>query len=511
MSIVTRFSAFFLAALACVLGGFSVSVYYLVESRLYQTVDAQIRSGLDRFQPGPRPSRVLWAVLDDKGKTLDGGPTEDHAPPLPIDALKALTAETPYSTASIVTGKRIRLVVRKIGDTRDRRGPGTGGPRLGPPPMPGPEAFAKSKAADDGARNTPAGDGQGRGFGGGPQGGRRLRPIIRRGPIFIAAWTSIEPLLADLRSLVIGLSVISMSLWALAAAIGRHFGKRALAPLSDLADAARHMPWSSGQRLPNPNTGDELEDFAKSFNGLLDRLDLALERQKQFTGQASHQLRTPLAGLIAAIEVARRRTRSAQDYEHVLDTLHEDAIRLWKVVEALLFLARADAEAPLPDLKRIEVHEWVRDQLQRWSGHERFRDLVISEEPGASAWVLAHGQLLGQLLDNLIENACKYSKSGEPIRVAITSEGDHASITVEDHGIGIAKAEQEQVFSPFFRGEQALKQGKGGVGLGLAVARRIAAVHGGELDLESEPGEGSRFTLILPTAAAEPKPDYVAV
>ena len=145
------------------------------------------------------------------------------------------------------------------------------------------------------------------------------------------------------------------------------------------------MPWGPGQRLPKPNTNDELEDFAKSFNDLLDRLDEALERQKQFTGQASHQLRTPLAGLIAAIEVARRRTRSAQDYEHVLDRLHEDAIRLWKVVEALLFLARADAEAPLPDLERIEVHEWTREQLKQWSAHERFADFLVSEEPGASA------------------------------------------------------------------------------------------------------------------------------
>ena len=115
----------------------------------------------------------------------------------------------------------------------------------------------------------------------------------------------------------------------------------------------------------------------------------------------------------------------------------------------------------------------------------------------------AHRPLLGQLLDNLIENACKYSRPGTPIRVSIAGDGDRISIAVEDSGIGIPKSEHERVFSPFFRGEQALKQGRVGVGLGLAVAKRIAAVHGGSLELESDEGRGSRLILVLPAARRE--------
>src|SRR5262249_59537875 len=101
------------------------------------------------------------------------------------------------------------------------------------------------------------------------------------------------------------------------------------------------------------------------------------ERQRQFPGQASPQLRTPLAALIAAIEVARRRPRTVEEHERVLDRLHDDATRLWRVVEALLFLARADAEAGLPDLEPLDLAAWTVDQLRAWSGHARAADLHV--------------------------------------------------------------------------------------------------------------------------------------
>ena len=140
--------------------------------------------------------------------------------------------------------------------------------------------------------------------------GRAGRAASAR-PRVLAAWASLEPVESEIRSLAATLPLLSLVLWALAAGIGRHFGRRALAPLTLMAESARTMPFDDC-RLPSPGTRDELDDFARSFNGLLDRLHVALERQKQFTGQASHQLRTPLAALIAAIDVARRRPRTGR-------------------------------------------------------------------------------------------------------------------------------------------------------------------------------------------------------
>ena len=225
---------------------------------------------------------------------------------------------------------------------------------------------------------------------------------------------------------------------------------------------------------------------------------MALERQRQFTGQASHQLRTPLAALIAAIEVARRRPRTVEEHERVLDRLHDDAVRLWRIVEALLFLARADAEAGLPDLERLDLAAWAADHLRAWSGHERAADLRLEGSDGDPPWTRAHRPLLGQLLDNLLENACKYSEPGTPIVVRAWCEPDAVALAVEDRGCGIPAEDLPRVFEPFYRAESARRLGRAGVGLGLAVARRIAAAHGGTITAESEPGRGSRFVVRLP-------------
>jgi signal transduction histidine kinase len=315
---------------------------------------------------------------------------------------------------------------------------------------------------------------------------------------------------AEIRWLAAILPLMSLGLWLLAAAIGRRFARRALAPLALMAESARSMPFDDG-RLPSPGTRDELEDFARGFNGLLDRLHVALGRQRQFTGQASHQLRTPLAALIAAIEVARRRPRTAEEHERILDRLHDDAARLWRVVEALLFLARADAEAALPDLEHLDLAAWAVDHLRARSGHERAADLHFEAGDGGPPWTRAHRPLLGQLLDNLLENACKYSEPGTPIVARAWSEPGAVALAVEDRGCGIPAGDLPRIFEPFYRSESARRLGRAGVGLGLAVARRIAEAHGGTIAAESEPCRGSRFVVRLPQAPAPEVADHDAM
>ncbi len=503
MSLVTRFSAFFLITLGMVLAGFSACVYYLAEVHLYQNIDKELRTSLNRISPGPapKPEKPDWAVLDEKGAKLQSSLEESLAPPVALESILASKVDVPESLVGL-DGKRYRLLTRRFGEGRDRRGPpnarGSGD---------SPEA---SKRKDDrgrvggGALPTPnesqtkaGGDGQSR------TGRRGRSPMRRDRSITLAVWSPLAALESDLRGLGLALSALSAALWGLAAAIGRWIGRRALAPLEKMAEAARGMPWLEGaDRLPNPGTRDELEDFAKSFNGLLERLQIALERQKQFTGQASHQLRTPLAGLIAAIEVARRRPRPAADYEQTLDRLHEDALRLWRIVEALLFLARADAESALPDLEVINLQDFVHEQVEHWSQHPRASDLEACGAGQGPLLVRAHRPLLAQLLDNLIENALKYSKPGKPIVINAAREGDVAAISVQDEGQGVPEEDLPRIFEPFYRSEQARKQGHPGVGLGLAIVKRIATVFRGEVQVESALEAGCKFTVLLPLVEA---------
>src|SRR5207248_10102086 len=153
---------------------------------------------------------------------------------------------------------------------------------------------------------------------------------------------------------------------------GRALCRRALAPVTRMAGAARIMSAADlDQRLPAPGSRDELEDLRRAFNGLLGRLQEAFERQRRFTGDASHQLRTPLTVMLGQIEVALRRDRPAGEYRDALHVAHGQAVRLRQIVEMLLFLARADAEARLRHLERVELAGWLAGHLEQCSAHAR--------------------------------------------------------------------------------------------------------------------------------------------
>ena len=181
----------------------------------------------------------------------------------------------------------------------------------------------------------------------------------------------------SLRNVALTLAGLSVVFWLLAALVGWRLCERALLPVTRMAKAACSMNAADrDQHLPIPETGDELDLLANSFNGLLDRLHQEFERQKRFTGDASHQLRTPLAALLGQLEVARRRERTVGEYQRVLDEVHGEARRLRQIVESLLFMARAESEAGRPELKPLELVSWVREHLWRWSSHERGGDLA---------------------------------------------------------------------------------------------------------------------------------------
>ncbi len=485
MSLATRLSAFFLAALALVLAGFSVTLYLLAGVHFQRDKDEQMTMGLDallqsvvvdsdevEWKPGARPTipgehpqddPVRWAVYDGRGRIVD------RCWKLGDDDLAAIAAMAPTYGHSHIQftdrrGESWRLVVRRV---------------------------SAGNVADEDheeSRERPVA----------PATSERRRPAAS---LILAAGTSAAPIEAGLRNLAWTLAGVSCAIWLLAAMVGRRLIGRALRPVTRMADAACSMTATDrDHRLPMPGTGDEFDALAGSFNGLLQRLHREVERQKRFTGDASHQLRTPLAALLGQVEVALRRDRTAEEYRRALVDVHEEAIRLRQVVESLLFLARAERESGRPELHPMEIAPFICGHLRNWAGHDRAGDLRVDLEPGAGAWVCAHPPLLGQLLDNLLDNAAKYSAPGTPIEVRAWRSGDHVAMAVQDRGMGLSPEDRSHLFEPFFRSAEARRRGHPGVGLGLAVARRIAAAFGGTIAVDSEPGQGSTFTLRLPVA-----------
>ncbi len=295
------------------------------------------------------------------------------------------------------------------------------------------------------------------------------------------------------------LAGLSAVILAAALVAVRRVCRQVLSPVRRMAIAASGIGAEDlARRLPTIEANDELGQLNRAFNGLLDRLQESFERQRRFTGEASHQLRTPLAGILGQIEVALRRERPREEYQRVLATVHQRGSHLNKIVESLLFLSRANADAALGSMENLSLNSWLPLRIESWSDKDRAVDIVLRVPATQECCVLAQPALLGELLDILIDNACKYSPTGSPIEITLNRDAEAVRIEIQDQGCGISANDLPQLFTPFFRAEESRRRGIEGTGLGLSIARRLARVFQGELSVDSQPGRGSLFVLKLP-------------
>lgn len=316
--------------------------------------------------------------------------------------------------------------------------------------------------------------------------------------LLITAAIPLDATRALLNKLLALLGFVAFGVLAVALIAGRFVCRRALLPVQRMAADARAVdPADPHRRIGIPSGGDELTDLGNAFNGLLDRLHESLERQRRFAGDASHQLRTPLAAMLGQIEVTLRRERGNEEYVQALRTTQKIGGHLQRIIEALLFLQRADADAMVLQQERIDLTQWLPAHLATWADHPRRADMVLAGIEG-SVPVISHPVLLGEILNILLDNACHYSISGSRITITISRLGDEACIEVRDQGQGIADADLPRIFSPFFRTTPALRANRGGVGLGLSIAQRLCTALGGRLRVSSRLGEGSCFEVGLP-------------
>ena len=311
----------------------------------------------------------------------------------------------------------------------------------------------------------------------------------------------LDPALRPLQSLLLGLAAASVTIWLFFAAVGRWLCEKALAPMARMARTARSISAADlSQRLPPPGTNDELEDLARAFNDLLTRFQISFERQQRFAGEASHQLRTPLTAMLGQLEVALRRDRNSDEYRRALESVSQQAVRLRQIVEMLLFLTRENSDAPACN---SNIWNCAAGSPSICILGNRTRATATSgSKPIATheLWVGAHSGLLAQAVDNLLDNACKYSQPGSPIVVRLGRQDEKIALAVEDRGCGIAAKELPHVFDPFFRSAEATRRGIAGTGLGLPVARRIVAAMNGDLEVHSTAGKGSQFIILLAAA-----------
>ena len=303
----------------------------------------------------------------------------------------------------------------------------------------------------------------------------------------------------NLRMVLLLLSGIFLLLYYPA---GWLFAARAFSPISRVVARVEDISITSlNLRLDEGNGKDELAHLAHTFHLMLDRLETAFAVQKDFISNASHELRTPLTAITGQLDVLLMKERSTEDYRDATVAVLEDIKNLNKLIDRLLLMAHASSESAKTGFREVRIDEilWQsRDELMKYeNGYTVNISLDETISDMENMMVLGDDQLLRSAVTNIMENGCKYSPD-KSVDVDLSFSDSRLSIKFKDRGTGIADADIQRIFEPFYRGSMAgsIK----GHGIGLSLAKKIIEIHQGQISVFSQPGIGTEITISLPSA-----------
>jgi two-component system, OmpR family, sensor kinase len=286
---------------------------------------------------------------------------------------------------------------------------------------------------------------------------------------------------------------------ALVAGISWVLAGAALRPVEQMrSEAAAITAERSGNRLTVPDTDDEIARLGGTLNEMLDRLERAFERERRFVDDASHELRTPLSVLRTELELALRKARTKDELEAALRSAAEESMRLSRLAEELLVLARADRGMLPVQREDLELAPLVDDVADGFKVVLDQRSARLTTNVPDDLIVRADDLRLRQALTNLLDNAARFVDDGGTVTVGASRSDSEVVITVADDGPGFPDGFLRHAFEPFSRPDEGRSRAGGGAGLGLAIVRAVALAHGGSATASNSPAGGAVVTLALP-------------
>ncbi len=280
---------------------------------------------------------------------------------------------------------------------------------------------------------------------------------------------------------------------------GYFFVGRMLKPFSRVSSlAARISSTNLKERINYHGSEDEIKRLADTFDDMLGRLEVAFESQKQFVQDASHELRTPIATAQTNIEVIEMAEKvTASDYQHLMTVLKKSLERMTQLSDQLLLLT--DASQERTNWESVDMKSIVTEVAAEVRARAVVAGISLELEPASDEMMVKGDSLrLKQAVFNVVDNAIKYNRPGGMVKISIRAEESRLVVQVQDSGIGISPADQPRIFDRFYRVDKSRARSQGGSGLGLAIVKKIVEDHGGAISLESIPGEGSIFYIVLP-------------
>ena len=306
--------------------------------------------------------------------------------------------------------------------------------------------------------------------------------------------TAMQRLLARFQRDVLLMLLVGL---LLAAAIGAWVVRHGLRPLHDIASVMEPIGAAElGRRIATGRWPAELHGVAGAFDRVLDRLQDSFSRLQQFSADLAHELRTPINNLMGEAQVALSRSRSAVEYERVLQSSLEELSRLARMIDSMLFLAQADQARLALQTTHMRASTELRAVTDFYQALADEQGVTI--ESLGDAQFIADPMLVRRALSNLLSNALRHTPRGGCVRLQAARVPGGTELTVQDTGSGIAPEHHARLGDRFFRVDESRTTGNPGYGLGLAIVRSIMLLHSGSLRIDSEPGRGTTATLCFP-------------
>ena len=323
-------------------------------------------------------------------------------------------------------------------------------------------------------------------------------PVIKRGERLstLQIALTLSEVQRTMKLLLVALLVGVPIIVFLAGSGGYFLAATALAPIDKVTHTARQISAKElSARLNLPETDDEVGRLVATFDSMLARLDEAFRRERQFTSDASHELRTPLTAMRTIVSSTLTRQRTPKEYEQALMDLGDEVEQMRSLTEGLLLLARTDHQ--LKQLEALDLTLLLKDVIDSLRPLAEDKGLQLLDAlPADTMMVEGNRDGLIRLFVNLLDNAIKYTAQGTITVSAEQPNLQSVAVMVQDSGIGIAAEHLPHIFERFYRADSS--RSSEGIGLGLAIVRDIVRLHKGEISVQSEPGKGTTFTVMLP-------------
>lgn len=281
--------------------------------------------------------------------------------------------------------------------------------------------------------------------------------------------------------------------------IARFFAGRSIKPVQTIIETSNQITKDNlKSRIPLPQNKDELYILSENINSLLNRIENAVDREKQFTSDASHELRTPLAVIKGTMEVLIRKPRNEEEYKDKIRFCINEVDRLNKMVDQLLLLARFENQKSNSKKESVYLNALVLDTLSRYSDKIDSKKISVITHFDADFYVESDNYLLSIIIENLISNAIKYNHINGTIGVELKKSTNEITLIISDNGIGISEQELNKIFNSFYRSDVSNHPEIKGTGLGLSIVKRLCDVLNFEISVESKLNDKTQFSLFLP-------------